>query len=149
MQGLNSGEALRIRKGIKIKNCDAVGIENTFRYQLVSCSTPCPSGRIRYIFCFWRCTFQIQLKTRPAMVNSHKNDAKVEARCHTFRIDVRPCNARKSIRRTRRIRKISDYFGQNCPFWTAQKIGNTIEKSTLYVKDTDHMEIPCCITKKK
>ena len=28
------------------------------------------------------------------------------------------------------------------------QIGNTIEKSTLHVKDTDHMEIPCYVTKK-
>ena len=110
---------------------------------------PTSVGADKIDFLFWRCPFQIPLKTRPAMVNSHKNDVKVEARCHTFRIDVRPCNARKSIRRTRKRRKISDYFGQNCPFWTVQKIGNTIEKSTLNVKNMDHMEIPRCVTKKK
>ena len=109
---------------------------------------PTSVGADKIDFLFWRCPFQIPLKTCPAMINSRKNDVKVEAGCHTFRIDIRPRNARKSIRRTRR-RKISDYFGQNCPFWTVEKIGNTMEKSTLHIKDMDHMEIPCCVTKKK
>ena len=108
---------------------------------------PASVGTDKIDFLFWRCPFQIPLKIRPAMVNSRKNDVKVEAGCHTLRIDIRPRNAWKSIRRTRR--KISDYFGQNCPFWTVEKIGNTIEKSTLHIKDMDHMEISCCVTKKK
>ena len=39
---------------------------------------------------FWRCPFQTPLKTRPLIPNPRKNDAKVNARCHTLQNDLRP-----------------------------------------------------------
>ena len=49
-----------------------------------------PLDRIGGNFLFWRCPFRTPLKTRPTILNPRKNDAKVNARCHTLQNDLRP-----------------------------------------------------------
>ena len=84
-----------------------------------------------------------------------KKDAKVDARCHTLKIDIRYLKCTKfdakESEKEKKEKKV-EKIGMNLlksPFLKIEKIVYTKKKSNLQVKNTDHMEVPCILTKQK
>ena len=89
-----------------------------------------------------------------------ENDAKVDARCHTLKIDIRYLKCTKFDAKEKKEKKEKkkekkermEKIGMNLlksPFLKIEKIVYTKKKSNLQVKNTDHMEVPCILTKQK
>ena len=80
-----------------------------------------------------------------------ENDAKVDARCHTLKIDMRYLKCTKFYAKEKGKERM-EKIGMNLlksPFFKDRKIVYTKKKSNLQIKDTDHMEAPCILTKQK
>ena len=74
-----------------------------------------------------------------------ENDAKVDARCHTLKIDI-------SYLKCTKIDAKEEKIGMNLlksPFLTIEKIVYTKKKSNFDMTDTDQMEIHRILTKQK
>ena len=80
-----------------------------------------------------------------------ENDAKVDARCHTLKIDMGYLKCTKFYAKEKKKERM-EKIGMNLlksPFFKDRKIVYTKKKSNLQIKDTDHMEAPCILTKQK
>ena len=92
-------------------------------------------------------------KEEVSEVISVENDAKVDARCHTLKIDIRYLKCTKFDAKEKKEKKERmEKIGMNLlksPFLKIEKIVYTKKKSNLQVKNTDHMEVPCILTKQK
>ena len=81
-----------------------------------------------------------------------ENDAKVDARCHTLKIDIGYLKCTKIDAKEKEKKEKKKKIGMSLfkmPFFTIKKVVYTRKKSNFQVKDTDRMENPRIPTNQK